>query len=158
MTWRVFSTCYCKLLKTRSFHWRQIIQGKPLLRKNQIWLNLLSVLHKGWLKKHCIIEKKLPQAEIPLICKELPNDVGNVLPPVLSQRTTIEHVFNGFHWSGTTMWATFVNLCWDFATPFIYRLSLSLMDDRPKGNCFFLCLNFMPNIIPLGGMYSWIRH
>ena len=61
-------------------------------------------------KKELHHRKKHPQAEIPLICKELPNDIGNVLPPMLSQRTNVEHVFNIFHLLGTTMGATLVNL------------------------------------------------
>lgn len=37
--------------------------------------------------------KGLPRAEIPLLGKELPNDVSSVSPPVLSQRTIVKFVF-----------------------------------------------------------------
>lgn len=43
----IFSTCHWRALKTKLFFWRQIIQGKLLLKKNQIWLNGKYVLHSG---------------------------------------------------------------------------------------------------------------
>lgn len=46
---------HCTTLKTKSFHWLQIPHGRPLLKKNQMWLK--CVLHKGWSKRHYIIEK-----------------------------------------------------------------------------------------------------
>ena len=57
MAWRVFLMDHCTSLNTKSFRWRPIIHNRRLLKKNQIWLSRLSVLHKGWSKRHCIKEK-----------------------------------------------------------------------------------------------------
>ena len=156
MTWRIFSTGQCTLLKILSFYWRQIIQGKSLLRNNHMWLNRLSVLHNGWSKKHCIIEKDFRGMGFLLLAKSCQMMLANASPPVLSQWTTVEHVFNGFHWPGTTMRATLVNLHRDFTTPFINHDHL--MDDRPKESRLFLYLSFMPvTFVNLMDFVWWLQ-
>ena len=161
MTWRVFSIGQCRLLKTKPLCWRQIMHVRLLFKKNQMWLNCWSVLYKGWSKGLCIIEKDFhgPRIFFNLIySKELPSDVGSVLPPMLSEWIAVKHMFHWFHWLRTAIWATFVNLNWDFTAPLVN--CDCLMDDRPEEKCLLFYLSFVPDDIPLGecGGGIWLHH
>jgi hypothetical protein len=59
--------------------------------------------------------------------EELPNDVGNVLPSMLSEGIDIKLVLHGFHQSRAATRTTFVNLHRDFTAPLVNRDYL--MDD-----------------------------
>ena len=111
---------------------------KSTSKKEPYTIELFKCFAQRVIKKTLHHKIGLMWAEIPLICKELPNDVGSVSPPVLSEWTAAEHVCNRFHQSGTTMGTTFVNLHWDFSTPFINRDRL--MDDDQRKTAFFCAL------------------
>ena len=138
MTCHVFSRCHLKLFKTKSFHWCQIIHGRPLLKMNQMRLNGLSVVHKSWVKGTWHHRKGFIHANILFGGKELPTNVDHVLPPLLSQWTTKEPMFQWIHHRRATMRATLVNLCWYFTMPFINRDSL--VSDRPGESRLFCAL------------------
>jgi hypothetical protein len=92
--------------------------------------------------------KKILWSEIPPFGKELPNDVGRILPPLLSEWTTIEPTFNRLHRMWATMRATFVNLLRDFTMPLVNRHCL--VDDQPHECRRFCALALFHMLFHLG--------
>jgi hypothetical protein len=97
----VFPMGHCNTLHTKSFRRCQIIHGRPLLKKNQMWLNHFTVLHKGWLKRHCIIKNNYFMPRFLLLTssfgKELPHDISNIPPPLLREWIAKEPMLHQFH-------------------------------------------------------------
>ena len=78
------------VLKNESFCCCQTIHKRPLPKKNHIRLNRLTVSHKGR-------SNKLENDFCGLRFSFLPNDVGIVSSPVLSEGTTVVLVLHRFH-------------------------------------------------------------
>ena len=66
--------------------------------KKEMQLYHVSVLQRVRLTKTLHREKLFPHAKVPSFGgKELPNYIRSILPPMLSEGTTEELVFNRFH-------------------------------------------------------------
>ena len=95
-------------LNTKSLHWRQMIHGRQLLKKNQILLKGLRDWLSDWSKRHCIYEKDFQGRRWPLFAKKMPNDGSCIASHLLNSQTTKELVLRPFYASWTTMGT---NLC-----------------------------------------------
>ena len=105
----------------------------PLLKKNQMGLNRFNALHKGWWKKHCIMEKESCGPKVPWVPsfgKELPHDISGIPPPLLSKRPTKEPMFHQFHRLWAAMGATFVNTREIFQCHSLTTTALWMTDQR----------------------------
>ena len=69
MTCHVFSMGHCNALNNRSLRGCQKIHGRPLLKKNHMWLNRFSVLYNSWSKRHRIIEMDFLGPRFPLLAE-----------------------------------------------------------------------------------------
>ena len=111
----------------------QIIHGRLICKYNQMWLSCFSVMHKGWSKRHLHHWKRFPRSNVTSFDEELPHDVSNITPHLLSKWAAKECVL---HWLRATMKTTLVNLCRILPCHSFTATALWITDQR---NVAFFC-------------------
>ena len=121
----------------------QMIHGRPFLKKNQIRLNRLSVLHNGWSNRHCNIEIDFHGPRFPFWWR-VAKWCWQRIAIYVNRGRFVEHVLHWFHWLRSAMGTSFVNLRWNYTVPLVNH-------NRSEVGRLYLCLRFVPNDIPCGG-------
>ena len=146
MTWHVFSTCHCKVLNTRSFRWRRMIHRMPLFEKNQMRFNCFNALHKGWSKRHCIMEKDFHGPRFPLLARSCHMILAAYRHPCWA-RGQLKNLCSTNSTDSGPQWGQHLSISVEHFQRHSLTATALWMTDQRKA-IFFLCLSFVPNDVP----------